>query len=99
MSKPHTVPLTAHNDVNTTTPPEGPGFKELEFQEDTYLAFGAEGPFGVSYRVWKSSLDSLWRWRWQLRGAESAAATAPTYSAAVQAANEHCHKELGRWVR
>lgn len=77
-----------------------PGFKELEFRENESGAFEASGPFGSVWLVWKYSA-LYWACRGCLVDGATIHETAKLKSrkSAVQAANEHCHKELGRWVQ
>lgn len=82
--------------TETTTPPEESGFKELEFREwEESFMWVATGPFGVKFKVinWDGYYEV------NADGCGAIRKGLPTYEAAAQAANEHCHKELGRWVR
>ena len=80
---------------NPMSKPQITPFKELEFREHVPGAYFAIGPFGVEYRVWCRGVT----WACRAVDRDWVAQNFTTYSAAVQAANEHCWKELRRWVR
>ncbi len=83
MSKPQSTP---------------PGFKELEFRDDpdSLHILIATGPFGLDYKIWDDG-ESLEVWF--CGGDVWVGSDNEDLEDAKAAANEHCHKEIGRWVR